>query len=195
VRAHLTDPPNGQWNQISEMAQDPLTADFYFLDAPSNGVWVFWRSNFSETPTFFFDEEIPNLQDVIDIEVSRGDLYMLHGSGLLTLCTYANLGVAPTRCSTPPFADMRPGRVNVPLTPPKPFVNMLATQPPDPSLFFLEPGEHALYHFSLRNLAFQQQYLSSTPLPPHPATAFTIDQVRRNVFLAIGVEIYYGALP
>jgi hypothetical protein len=72
---------------------------------------------------------------------------------------------------------------------------MLATQPPDPSLFFMEPREHALYHFSLRNLAFQQQYLSSTRLPSQPASAFAIDQVKRHIFLAFGPEVYYGALP
>lgn len=195
TRASLADPPNGQWNKIVAFTQDPATGDFYVLDPPSNGVWVFWRGNFSESPTFYFSEEIPILQDVVDIEVNRGDLYLLHEDGRLTFCTYTSLGVAPTRCSDVPYTDARPGREDAILTPPNPFTLLQVTQPPDPSLFFLESKNRSLYHFSLRNLVFQQEYLSANSLPSRPATAFTIDSLARNVFLAVGYEVFYGPLP
>jgi hypothetical protein len=86
------------------------------------------------------------------------------------------------------------------LTPPVPFSQMLIIPPPDPSLFMLMPtglnGDGpAVYHFSLRNLSFQKQILSETPLPNHTASAFAVDHSRGYLILALGNEVYYAALP
>ena len=91
--------------------------------------------------------------------------------------------------------DYRPGRENLPLAPPAPFTQIQVTSPPDPSLFLLEPKSQSIYHFSLRNLAFQRQYLPENPLPAREATAFAVDTLQRNLFIALGNEIYYAVMP
>ena len=85
--------------------------------------------------------------------------------------------------------------INFDLAPPSPFTQILYSPPPDPSLFLLEPTRHAIYHFSLRNLAFQRQFLPENDLSSKPATAFTVDSVKLHIFLAIDNEVYYAAMP
>jgi hypothetical protein len=194
----LKSAPGEAWGNILAAALDQ--GDFYALDLPSNGVWIYWRSNFTEDPTLFFDQEIPSFQQVIDMVVDRDDLYLLHSDGSLMLCVRNSLIVAPTRCSIMPYADRRPGKENLPLTPQIPFSQMLLIPPPDPSMFMLMPAGlngdgPAVYHFSLRNLSFQKQYLPETPLPNHKASAFAVDHSRGYLILALGNEVYYAALP
>jgi hypothetical protein len=80
------------------------------------------------------------MEDVIDLAVDKSDLYLLHEDGHVTLCTFSELGVSPTRCTDPfPYVDSRPGREGLILIPDSPFTQIHATQPPDPSLYLLEP--------------------------------------------------------
>jgi hypothetical protein len=181
------------WGNILASTLDQ--GDFYALDLPSNGVWIYWRSNFTEEPTLFFDEEIPPLQQVIDMVVDRDDLYLLQSDGSLMLCVRNTLIVAPTRCSVVAYSDRRPGRENVPVSPPSPFSQMLVIPPPDPSLYFLEPSGQAIYHFSLRNLAFQKVLMPETSLPARPASAFTANHSRDYLYLALGNQVFYAVNP
>lgn len=194
----LKSPPGDAWGNILASTLDQ--GDFYALDLPSNGVWIYWRSNFKEDPTLFFDQEIPSFQQVIDMAVDRDDLYLLQSDGSLMLCVRNSLIVAPTRCSMAPYTDRRPGKENLPLTPPTPFSQLLVIQPPDPSIFMLMPiglnGDGpAVYHFSLRNLSFQKQFLAEGTLPRKKASAFAVDHSRGYLILALGNEVYYAALP
>ena len=196
--ARLQSAPGDAWGNILAAALDQ--GDFYALDLPSNGVWIYWRSKFDEEPTLFFDQEIPSFQQVIDMVVDRDDLYLLQSDGSLMLCVRDALIVAPTRCSMMTYSDRRPGKENIPLMPPVPFSQMQIIPPPDPSLFMLMPtglnGDGpAVYHFSLRNLSFQKQILSETPLPNHAASAFAVDHSRGYLILALGNVVYYAALP
>jgi hypothetical protein len=190
--AGLAVPDVEAWGSLAGVALD---GDFYVLDLPSNMVWIYERSNLEELPTQFFDQEIPLLQDVIDLAANRNDLYLLHRDGRLTLCFYGGAGVSPTRCSEPAYLDLRPGRENLPLASLAPFSQMQITSPPDPSLFMLEPKSQSIYHFSLRNLAFQRQYLPESPLAPNDATAFAVDTIQRMLFVAFGNEVYYAVMP
>jgi hypothetical protein len=189
----LTSPPSDAWGNIVVFTLD--LGDSYVLDLPSNGVWVYWRSFFGEEPTLFFDQEIPYLQDVIDMAVNRDDLYLLHVDGHLSFCVYSGFQEALTRCTEPSYVDFRPGHENTPMVPPPAFNQVLVTQPPDPSLYLLEGGNQAIYHFSLRNLAFQQQYLPESPLSAGDATAYTVDPVQRTLYLAVGNQVFHGTIP
>jgi len=168
----------------------------YLLDPASNAVWIYWDGNLEEEPQLFFNEAVPPMQDVIDLAVSNDQLYLLHADGKLTVCLYSDLvDVAPTRCSEASYIDFRPGYENTPITPPPQFSQIQFNPPPDPSLYFLEPETQAIYHFSLRNLAFQRQYLPEKPLEGGAATAFAHDPLKRLLFLAIGDQVYYAGMP
>jgi len=194
IAVHLAKPEKAEaWGNITHSALDQ--GNFYVLDPFSNGVWFYYRENFSEQPTLFFDEDIPPMQDVIDLLVDRDDLYLLQSDGAMMICGRETLTVAPTHCSIQSYMDRRPGRENLPLIPPVPFLQVLSIPPPDPSLYLLEPGSHAFYHFSLRNLAFQKQYLPEQPLPARNASAFAINHTRRFLYLALGNQVFYAAMP
>jgi hypothetical protein len=193
VAERLTPPETDNWGNIPQAALDQ--GDYYALDLPSNGVWIYWRSNFGEPPAMFFDKGIPPLQDARDMLVDRDDLYLLQMDGSMIMCARDSLIVAPTNCASQAYIDRRPGRENLPLAPSSPFIQIISTPPPDPSLYLLEPLEHAVYHFSLRSLAFQRQYLPETPLPARQASAFAINSSRRYLYTALGNQIFYAAMP
>lgn len=175
--------------------------NFYLLDPDKNAVWIYWKSNFENEPELFFGESVPQMKDVIDLAVNQDDLYLLHSDGHLTLCTYSNLSVSPTHCESPvPFVDSRPGRENRILIPETPVTQIYASDPPDPSLYFMEPGRQAIYHFSLRSLTFHRQFRPSSDLINEtggalPASAFAISTDGRVVFLALSNQVYYAAMP
>ncbi|MBN1148589.1 MAG: hypothetical protein JXA78_15120 [Anaerolineales bacterium] len=193
VRGNLIAPTTDAWGNTVAFTLD--LGDTYVLDLPSNGIWVYWRSKFDEEPTMVFNEEIPYLQDVIDMAVNKDDIYLLHSDGYLTLCYFTSFGGVPTRCSEAPYVDFRPGRENTPLELIYPFTQVMITPPPDPSLFQLEPRSQAIYHFSLRNLAFQRQYLPEHSLSSQAATAFAADNIQHLLLLAVGNEVFYAAMP
>lgn len=194
VAATLAPPSAMQLGELVGFALD-LT-DLYVLDPDSNAVWVYWNSTISSQPQFFFGEDIPPMQAVVDLAVNSNDLYLLHADGHVTLCVYSGLGVAPTRCTDPvPYVDSRPEREGTQLVPENPFTQIRFSPPPDPSLYLMEPKNQGIYHFSLRNLVFQHQYLPAIKLSPNPATAFAVNKIERTFFLAIGNEVYYANIP
>jgi hypothetical protein len=168
--------------------------DLYLLDPPVNAVWIYRNHDTAQQPRFFFGDDIPPMQDVIDLAVNNDDLYMLHSDGHITTCIYSGFEGSPTRCEDPAtYIDPRLGRDNGPVIPDALFNQIYFSPPPDPSIYMLDPGAQAIYHFSLR-LAFQRQFRSIDPLPEGPATAFAVSP-NRTVFLAIGNEVFYAALP
>jgi hypothetical protein len=193
IPARISPGSEDAWGEVLAVALDQ--SDFYALDVPSNGIWIYWRSKFEEAPTLFFDEEIPPLRQVIDMVVDRDDLYLMQSDGSLMLCVRNTMLESLTRCSMVAYADRRPGKENLPLVPPGQFSQLLFIPPPDPSLFILEPRSQAVYHFSLRNLAFQRQFLPENPLPAREATAFTSNSSRGYLYLAIGSQVFYAVIP
>ena len=115
--------------------------------------------------------------------------------GNITLCVYSGIGVAPTRCSRPAYIDFRSGRENQPMELERGYSQVTYNPPPDPSLYLLEPASQSINHFSLRNLAFQKQYLPLQKLQVGEATAFTLDPIKRQFVLAVGDKLYYGVIP
>jgi hypothetical protein len=192
-------PPTTGWGEPVGFTLDQ--GDLYVLDPQTNAVWIYWQSQLDQPPQLFFAQQVPPMKDAVDLAVDKSDLYLLHADGHITICTYSELNVAPTRCTDPvPFTDSRPGQVGQMLLPADPFTQIMATQPPDPSLYLLEPKSQAIYHFSLRQLTFQRQFQSTGPLPAGassviPATAFTLSPDARIAFLALGNRIFYANIP
>ncbi len=189
----LTPPESLSLENISSSWLD--LGNFYVLDISTNNTWIYWRSDFDEIPSAFSNSPIPNLNDVIDMTVNRDELYLLHETGSISLCFLQDIDESPTQCSEVPYIDYRPGKENLPFTPPSPFTHMQYTSPPDPSLFLLEPKDHTIYHFSLRNLAYQTKYL---PIEDHfldQASAFFVDNLRRYLFIGIGNQVYHALMP
>ena len=193
----LTAPATG-WGQAQAFTTD--LGNLYVLDPPVNAVWIYWNSDFSQQPQLFFNDEIPPMQEAIDLSVDKGDLYLLHADGHITLCTFSNLEVSPTRCMEPaPYTDSRIGREGQLLYPHPPFNQLLSTQPPDPSLYLLDPSSQAIYHFSLR-LTYQRQLRPqinpvSSPTATETASAFAISPDNRIAFMALGNQVIYAGIP
>ena len=186
-------PPDINWGTPEAMTYD--TDDLYILDPQSNAVWIYRRMAVTEEPRLFFGDQVPPMQDVIDMAVNLNDLYLLHTDGHLTTCVFSGLLEAPTRCQEPAeYADPRPGRQSGPLIEGAYFTEIFFAPPPDPSLYLLEPNSHAIYHLSVR-LTFQRQYRPLEPLPEGPATAFATSRGNRTAFIAVGNQIFYAAMP
>lgn len=184
------------WGSLQGFTVDPDQANVFVLDKPDKAVWAYWASNFSDTPDLYFGDEVPPVQDVVSLAVDKSDLYLLHADSHITLCTYSGLNVAPTRCADPVrYVDSRPGRSGQALIPEKPFTQVIVSQPPDPSLFLLQPETRSIYHFSLHTLNYHGQYVSARPLQSGPATAFAVDPLERTLYLAIGNVVYQASIP
>jgi hypothetical protein len=141
------------------------------------------------------------MKSVIDLAVDKSDLYLLHDDGHITVCTFSELGVAPTRCTDPaPYTDSRPGREGQLFSPHPVFNEIKSTLPPDPSLFLLDPDSRAIYHFSLR-LTYIRQYRPQIDLDTivvsaaEPASSFGLSPDNRVVFMALGNQVIYAGMP
>jgi hypothetical protein len=184
------------WSSLQYLAVDPDQANIFVLDKPDKAVWAYWNSNFTATPDLYFGDEVPQVQDVVSMAVDKRDLYLLHADSHVTLCSYSSLDVSPTRCADPVrYVDSRPGRSGQALLPEKPFTQVIVTQPPDPSLFMLQPETRTIYQFSLRTLNYHRQYVPAGPLQSGSATAFAVNPLERTLYLAIGSVVYQASIP
>jgi hypothetical protein len=186
-------PPQPGWGAPIAFTLD--VGDLYVLDPKTNGVWIYRNMAIDRQPHLFFGDQVPFMQDVVGFAVNNDDLFLLHKDGHLTTCVYSELQVAATRCTDPAiFIDKRQGRQDGSLILDAQFSLMLYTQPPDPSIYMLDPVHQSIYHFSVK-LTLQEQFRSKNPLPSNTnATAFTVTQ-NRMIFMAVGNQIYYASLP
>jgi hypothetical protein len=191
-QAHaLAHPPTGLGEPIA------LTIDqgnLYVLDPKANAVWVYYNLDIDSPPHFFFGNDVPPMQDVIDMTVYNDELYLLHSDGHLTHCTYSYLEEAPSPCQEPyPYTDTRSGREGEVRTLDSLFSQVSYVAFPDRSMYMLDPHNQAAYFFSVQ-FKYNTQYRPVTHLAEGPATAFAISGERR-IFLAINDAVFYAALP
>ena len=192
-------PPAKGWGKPLALTVD--LGNLYVLDAEKKTVWVYWNSSYTEPPEEFFFADFP-VENVIDLAVDKNDLYLLHTDGHTTLCSYSSMSVSPSRCTDPAaYLDSRPGHESQVMALESPFTQLLATQPPDPSLYYLQPSENAIYRYSLRLLTYYGQYRPQinpntvAGIPDKPASAFTLKPGGRFAYLAIGNQVYYAGIP
>lgn len=194
-------PPDAGWGELRAMIYSPGL--LHLLDPRSNAVWRFDGQgvDFSDPlagPRLFFGDVIPDLSNAVDIAIYQNDLYILREDSGMALCTYSSISSTPTRCNDPyPYRVSRAGeaveeldRLRVKLS------QMQATQPPEPSLYVLNPALPAVYQFSL-GMTFVQEIRplqdGATPVPARPATAFRVTMAR-NLVLAFGNQVFIAPL-
>jgi hypothetical protein len=191
--------------QVSVLAPPPVnfgnpkalvfdSGDLYIIDPPNKAVWVYRNLEIEQPPHQYLGDITSFMVDVTGLAANVDDLYLLHSNGRMTKCTYSWMEGVPTRCEDPLiYTDARPGRTGGEVIPDALFDQIAFAPPPDPSLYMLDPQNRAIYHFSLR-LNLDRQYRASQELPEGAATAFAVSPTRL-VFLAIGNQVFYAALP
>jgi hypothetical protein len=186
-------PPDLNWGEPSAFSLDG--GNIYVLDPKTNSVWIYWAfDDYTELPTYYFGNQVPPLQNVNDMAVSDGELYLLHDDGHITVCSYSSYVDAPTRCTDPAeFIDLRAGYQSGSVMQGADFDQMQFAPPPDPSLYLFDPQAEAIYHMSMR-LAFQRQYRPDQPLSGEEFTAFAVGP-NRQAFIATNDQVYIAIMP
>lgn len=192
--------PDMGWGSIKSIALDQDT--LYVLDVTGNAVYRFEGNGleFTDKPTLFFDENIPNLTKAIDIEVHIDELYILRSNGEMVECTYSALkAMKSTECVDPAlYTDTRSGKVSQVTTfPEADFVLMHLTQAPDSSIYLLDAKGNTVFHFSYaRSLqrVLHPRITDGIDVTSQAPTAFTISP-GRVVFMAYKNELFYGQMP
>ncbi len=188
-------PPDNYWGSPSAITVE--NDKLYVLDPATNAIWYYVGDEnyqFRDAPYFFFMEQVPLLQDAIDLAVDRNDLFVLYKDGHTTICTFSYDRENPTSCEDPAiYTDSRQGKESGPTIANVFFSLIQHTQPPEPSLFYLDRSNQAIYHFSIR-LNLVQLYQPQVDFPQGPVTAVAVSSTRA-IFLAKDNKVYVSLLP
>ncbi|MGE5641499.1 MAG: hypothetical protein ACM3Y8_00680 [Byssovorax cruenta] len=192
----LPELPNTNWGRITAFALD--NGNLYVLDAPSRAVWVFVGkdSSFLDTPYFYFGNQIPNIDNAIDMAVSGDDLYLLHADGHLTTCTFSRIAETPTRCQDPAsHVDNFPAHRDLDVFAQAHFTQLALTSPPNPVVLLLDADQQRVYRLTPRSLELQNEVTGysgkNNPFPPGPVSAMTVSP-NYVLYLAIGNQVYFA---
>ncbi len=192
-------PPDAGWGKIQAVAYQSNVLSI--LDTGGNAVWRFegFGLDFSNKPRLFFDNIVPNLSGAIDLAVYLDDLFVLNQDGHMILCTYSNVEVTPTRCTDPyPYRVGTAGQTPQEMVSlDAQFTQIQATQPPEPSLYFLDASGRAVYQFSMSlNFVRRLQPITNgdNPLPDSAPTALTVT-AGRNLVMAYDNRVFIAAMP
>jgi len=166
------------------------------LDAPSRAVWVYTGqdASFIDRPYFFFGGQIPEIEDSIDLVVTGDELYLLHGDGHLSHCSYSRLDTVPTRCEDPaPLVNKIPAYQDIDLFGQAHITQVMLTAPPDSTLLLLDADNRSVMRLIPRSLELLNQVypMPGTALKPGPAGALTVNP-NRVLFLAVGDQVYFA---
>ncbi|MEO8356733.1 MAG: hypothetical protein ABI621_12525 [Chloroflexota bacterium] len=189
--------PNTNWGRITSFALD--NGNLYVLDAASRAVWVFVGkdSSFVDTPYFYFGNQIPNIDNAIDMAVSGDDLYMLHADGHLSTCIFSRISETPTRCQDPaPRVDNFPAHRDTDVFAQAHFTQMTLTNPPNLVVLLLDSENQRVYRLSPRSLELQNQVTGyageGNPFQSGPVGAMAVSP-NYVLYLAIGNQVYFAA--
>jgi hypothetical protein len=172
--------------------------NLYVLDAESRSVWVYVGkdSTFLDTPYFYFGNQIPNIDNAIDLGVSGDDLYLLHADGHLSTCTFSRIAEVPTRCVDPaPLIDNFPAHQDIDVFAQAHFTQMSLTNPPNPVVLLLDSENRSIFRFSPRSLELQNQVTGfagkGNPFQAGSVGAMAISP-NYVLYIAIGNQVYFA---
>ena len=187
--------PEGGWTELKKMVFD--SNRLYILDPGNEALWVYrgLTSNFANPPTAFFNDPTIALSSAIDLAVEGEELFVLHDDGHSSHCISSSV-TGMISCDDP-YPYLKTEGNNQDLS----FANLRFDQlayspPPDPSVYYLEAQQAALYQFSLRlNLNKVLRFgTADGSVPTQKVTAFFVSPDRR-VFLAFGNQLFHALLP
>lgn len=186
--------PDSFWGTPTSIAIE--NGNLYVLDPVTNAVWIYFgeEGSFPSAPRFFFGSQVPRMQHMRDIALEGGTLYMLEQDGHVVQCEFSDDLDNPTTCVDPvEFVDTRPSQQSGPTVAGANFSELTITDPPGPSIFFIDPIVPSVYQFSTR-LNIVRQLRSRSELPHELVSAFTVSP-NRLIFLAFQNQIYFGPIP
>ncbi len=188
------------WGEIKALSFNGYS--LYVLDSGDKTRDIYrYSSNeyaFDKDPESLFSGNIPeNLANSLDISVNQEELFLLHANGELTRCNLDQF----TCENNIGYGLIIDGKVreNLSILPGSEISQVSVTLPPDPSIYFLDTNNRAIYHFSMA-LNLQQQ------IKPNPGsqganldetsklTAFAVNP-NGIIHFAYGNLIYFGFLP
>ncbi len=188
--------PNTNWGRITAFALD--NGSLYVLDATSRAVWVFIGKDgtFVDTPYFYFSNQIPNIDNAIDLAVSGDDLYLLHADGHLSTCTFSRIAETPTRCIDPAtYMDAFAAHQGLNLFAQAHFTQMSLTNPPNPVILLLDSENQSVFRFTPRSLELQNQVTGyagkANPFQQGSAGAMAVSP-NYVLYVAIGNQVYFA---
>ena len=193
----LSAPARG-WSTPS--AIDYYNGRLYVLDPEANGFWRYTMSDstgFDQPASAYFSADHPSMTDAIDFVIVSGEVFFLHADGHITRCQYDPLfqpedsdSTGGTLCETTPYNDTRPGRSAGPRIEDALLNRIYYNEPPEPTLFFLDPLGRGAYRFSLA-LNFISRYRVTIAPKGNEATALAVG-ADKVLYIAIGNQIYYA---
>ena len=188
--------PNTNWGRITSFLLD--NDNLYVLDAEARAVWVYRGkdSTFLDPPYFFFSNQIPNIENTIDLAVSGDDLYLLHTDGHLSTCTYSRIAEVPTRCDDPaPRVDNFLAHQDIDIFAQAHFTQMALTNPPNPVVLLLDSENRTVFRLTPRSLELQNMvggYAGkASPFQQGSVGAMAISP-NYILYLAIGNQVYFA---
>ena len=188
--------PNIDWGRINSFVLD--NDNLYILDAESRAVWVYRGkdSTFLDPPYFFFSNQIPKIENAIDLAVSGDDLYLLHSDGHLSTCTYSRIEEVPTRCVDPALTiDNYPAHQDINIFAQAHITQMSLTNPPNPVVLLLDSDNRSIFRLTPRSLELQNQVSgyanNASPFQQGPMGAMAISP-NYVLYVAIGNQVYFA---
>lgn len=187
--------PDTNWGRVTAFALD--SGNLYVLDAQSRAVWVYIGRDtlFPDRPYFFFGQQTPT-QDVIDFIVSGDEMYLLHGDGRLSTCSYSRINTSASTCKDPlPLVNLFPAYQNEDLFGEAHFTQLIFAAPPDPSLLLLDAERQILMRFAPRSVELQNQFRPTlgrvNPIPAGSVSAVAVspDHV---LYFAVDGQVYFA---
>ncbi len=189
-------PPDTNWGRVTAFNLE--AGNLYVLDAPARAVWVYpgVGDAFIDRPYFFFGDQTPEKQDVIDLAVSGDDLYMLHADGHLSTCSYSRIEAVPTRCQDPAqLTNPYPASRGEDTFTQANFTQMFFTAPPDQSILLLDADSQAVFRMTPRSLELQNQLRPTTgasnPVVGGPVGAMAVSP-NHVLYLAVNGQVYFA---
>lgn len=188
------------WGEIKAIAFNGYS--LYILDSGDKNRDIFrYPVNdyaFDQVPESIFSSNVPeNLAGSLDISVNQEELFLVHANGQLTRCNLNQL-----TCENNIGYGLILGgktRESYSVLPGSKILQVYVTLPPDPSIYFLDENNQAIYHFSMAlnlqqqispNLSSQSNNLDETS----KLTAFTVNP-NGIIHFAYGNLLYFGYLP